>query len=345
MPLTGIDRPGYGALVNLNNQSWKVFYFRPQDTILLPVQGQTRLVILFAEIAALVVISLGNLATRVFTNPIQRVTRAAEEYSRGNFKAKSIVRSRDEIGSLAATLNDMSGKMDAILQDLDNRVNERTRSIKVSAEIGRQLSSVLKTDDLVKEVVNQIKAAFNYYHVQIYLMDSGRQNLVLVSGTGSVGQQMVSQGHSIPLGRGLVGRAAIRGAYVLISNTSMETNWLSNPLLPETRSELAVPLLFGEQVLGVLDVQQDQANGLDERDADTLQVIAGQVAIAIRNSRLLEELQQRADQQTQLTQIMDEITRTMNIEKALKVAVREVGRATGGPSISIRYKNRITGNN
>jgi nitrate/nitrite-specific signal transduction histidine kinase len=309
-----------------------------------PIQGQSELVILFAEIAALVVISLGNLSTRVFTIPIRRVTQAAEEYSRGNFSAKAVVRNQDEIGHLALTLNDLSGKMDALLKNLDNRVNERTRSIEISAEIGRQLSGLLKTQDLVSEVVNQIKIAFGYYHVQIYLMDPDRQNLVMVGGTGTAGQHMLAQGHQVPLGRGMVGRAALRGAYVLASDTSMETNWLSNPLLPETRSELAVPLLFGEQVLGVLDVQQDQANGLDERDADTLRLIGSQVAIALRNSRLLDEIQQRVSNQTQLTQIIDEIDHTRNLDRALKVAAREVGRVTGGSYTQVRYKNRVSEN-
>ncbi len=344
MPLTGAVRPGSGAIATLGNKVWKVFFFQPRDAIFKPIEGQTEYVILFAEIAALIVISLSNLATRVFTNPIQRVTRVAEEFSHGNFTARIDVNSSDEIGALSNTLNNLASRMDATLQNLEYRVQERTRSIEVSAEIGRKLSGLLNTRELVQEVVNQLKTAFNYYHVHIYLLDSSRQNLDLVGGTGSVSEIMLAQGYKIPLGRGLVGRAALRGSYVIVSDTSKEPGWLPNPLLPETRSELAVPILFGDQVQGVLDVQQDRADGFTERDIDTIQLISSQVAIALRNSRLLDSVNQRAKNQAQLTKIIDEINSTVDVERALKVAAREVGRATGGSNTVIRVKNRVAGN-
>lgn len=100
-------------------------------------------------------------------------------------------------------------------------------------------------------------------------------------GTGEAGQTMLEQKHKVTKGRGLVGRAATTGTPVLVPNTSKDENWLPNPLLPETASEVAVPIFSGTEVIGVLDVQNNIPGSLNERDVDVLQSIAYQVSIAL----------------------------------------------------------------
>ena len=141
-------------------------------------------------------------------------------------------------------------------------------------------------------------------------------------------------GHQIAKGHGLVGRAAETNAPVLVTDVSQSIGWLPNPLLPETKSEAAVPITALGQVLGVLDVQQDRVDGLSEEDVSLLQALANQVAISIRNARSYEESKKRADLEALVNTIGQKIQRTTSVEETLRTAVREIGLALGAKRVN-----------
>ena len=120
-------------------------------------------------------------------------------------------------------------------------------------------------------------------------------------------------------------------------------SWQSNPLLPETRAEVAIPIAIGENVLGVLDVQDDEVDGLGENDVDLLQSIANQVAVALQNARLYQHTQQQVAREALIANINQQIRETTDMEDALKVAVRELGRALGTET-SVRLVTKSNGN-
>jgi signal transduction histidine kinase/HAMP domain-containing protein len=309
------------AVTTLKTQPWFIVFVQPQAAFLAPVETQTRLTLLLALVTGLVVAIAAVGVSQALTSPIRHLTQVAEQVSAGQLSARAPVETADEIGRLAVTFNDMTGRLQQTLAGLEQRVAERTQALETSARVSRGLSTVLDRQALITEVVEQVRAAFNYYYVQIFLFDDARENLVLVGGSGAIGEAMLAKGHHITPGKGLVGRAAATRDAVLAPDVAQEPGWLSNPLLPNTRAEIAVPIAHGDRVLGVLDVQHGIAGGLGQLDADLLRSIADQVAIAVENLGLFEQTQKRAVEMETVAEVSIAASALLQAEKLLQSVV------------------------
>ena len=207
------------------------------------------------------------------------------------------------------------------------QVEDRTRALRLAADIGRSLTQILNPDDLFSTLVNTVQRNFNFYYVQLYLLDESGRNLVFQSGTGHNGQQLQPQAHTLFIQEGVIGRAAMTRMTVLIEDVSDSSKFTANPLLPETRSELAVPLLAGDTLLGVIDVQHHVAHALTENDANLLAIVAGQAGVALRNARQFQAAEARALAAARRTRIREIIQGTSDIESLLRITARELGEA------------------
>ena len=183
-------------------------------------------------------------------------------------------------------------KNNQLLESQNAQLETRARAINISAEVSRRLTAILDPNELAKEVVNQVQSAFNYYYAQVYLFDKAGERLELTAGTGEAGEAMLKRGHALEKGRGLVGRAAENNQSVLVADTLKDPDWLPNELLPNTKSEAAVPIAIDKDVVGVLDVQDDTTNGITPDGVALLESLAAQVAVAIRNAELYTRAEQ-----------------------------------------------------
>ncbi|MCA9960156.1 MAG: GAF domain-containing protein [Anaerolineales bacterium] len=282
-----------------------------------------------------VAIFLSFLAVRQIVRPIEGMAATAQAVSDGDLSQRVIVTSRDEIGTLGAAFNSMTDQLQELISSLEQRVESRTRALEASTEIGRRLATILNLHQLVSEVVDLIKTTFDYYHAHIYLLDEATRTLDMAGGTGEVGRRMLASGHKLRLDQGLVGRAATTKTPVLIPDVTQDPTWLPNPLLPDTLAETAVPIIYQDTVLGVLDVQHNITHGLSDEDVRLLQAIASQVAIAVRNARLYEQAQQQAEQQTTINEISQRIRKAIDVESVLQIAAHELGLALGARRASV----------
>ena len=202
----------------------------------------------------------------------------------------AIAKREDEVGQLTTNFQQMVAE----IQGREQRLERRAIRLETIVGLGERLSAILDFNQLLAEMVNQVKEQFDYYHAHVYIVDDEHQTLVMTAGAGEAGIKMKAKGHSIPLNAptSLVARAARSSEVVSIDNVREAPDWLPNPLLPDTYSELAVPIVLEGNVVGVLDVQENEVAGLNEGDAAMLRLLANQVAVAIRNARHFETVQQ-----------------------------------------------------
>ena len=190
-------------------------------------------------------------------------------------------------------------KLETLRTNLESRVDDRTRDLQrralqlqVAVEVGQTISAMRDLDQLLGRVTELISERFGFYHAGIFLLDDTGEFAVLRAANSPGGKQMLAKGYSLKVGEvGIVGYVTKRREPRIALDVGMDAIHFKNPFLPDTRSEMALPLSVGERILGALDVQSTMPAAFTEEDVAVLQVLANQVAIAIENVRLLEETQ------------------------------------------------------
>ncbi|MBT4310026.1 MAG: GAF domain-containing protein [Anaerolineae bacterium] len=260
-------------------------------TIITTQQNNQVLISLGILLSSLLLVGFGFsfIANRTL-RPIGDLSTTASAVAEGDFSQRAEVTSDDEIGALAQIFNGMTEQLQGLFGTLEERVANATQNLTLAAEVGRSVSQARDVDTLLKNAVELIQDRFDMYYTQAYLLDTAGRQLILRAGTGAVGQQLLNRRHSLPMDlSSLNGTAAVERRAVIVEDTETSLIHRPNPLLPETRSEVVVPLLVGDRVVGVLDMQSRKADVLSHETLPAFEALAGQIAVAIQNVELLSE--------------------------------------------------------
>jgi len=283
----------------MKSQPWVVTYSRPTSIFLADVQKQTRTNIILVIGASILITIIATLVARSLTNPIIALTKTANSISQGDLSARAEVNTTDEIGSLASAFNSMTDQLQSTLVGLEQRIDERTADLQKNtleletiADVAREIAIIRDMNTLLKVSVELIRERFKYYHVGIFLVDERGEYAILRAASSAAAEQLLAKNYKLKVGQtGLIGNVTRTGQAYIALDIDTDAVYFDNPLLPETRSEIVLPLRSHNITIGALDIQANTPTAFDEKDVQTFQILADQLAAAIENAQLAQQIE------------------------------------------------------
>ncbi len=300
------------------NIDWLVIHAQPVQNIYNLINGPLAVQVIISLVATILATAAAFFIARTIVNPLRQLATAAQAIGAGQ---KNVVvpdvTAEDEIGDLSRAFNTMSQELGAIYDSLEERIAARTADLEASAEISGAANQVREVGDLLSLATNLIRDRFDFYYVQVYLVQGDQA--VLREGTGYVGRRLLNRGHRLPLNeRSLVSTTISTGKPQIVQDTKNDPNFRPNELLPDTRAEITIPLRTKTDIVGVLDIQHNQPNAFDESAQRLFQTMADQLAVTFENVNLFESTQRRAVQLQTVAEVSAAAASNLDAETLLR---------------------------
>ena len=292
------------------NTTWRLVITDSQNTLF---GGFTLSMILVIGVTLMVIIMAIYAMNRLISpvlEPLMEVNQQAQEITSG----RPITASRDSslsqmsggISPISSALTTLSERIQQLTDEMTQQTTRYNRDMQIITNIGRETATLYDIDTLMQRSIELICNELGFYHAQVFLVDDARVNAVLVQSRGEAGQQLLNQEHKLAIGSdSVIGNVASKGVPVIVNDTMRGDDIHGfNPLLPDTRAEMALPLLIGEEVIGALDIQSTETDVFHEEDLPTFQLVADQLAVAINNAQLRRQTDQRIEQINRLNRQM-----------------------------------------
>ena len=296
--------PELGIIYPLTQMPWKIVYIIENYDDAAVQRTQGNLTILISTIVACLTGFIALASAQVLNRPISQLMKTAESISSGDLDARAPSNSSDEFGMLGNAFNMMTSQMRSFIIELEDRVRTRTseiesqnkvlanraRQLQTVSDVARQIVSVQEMEPLLNSVSQMIGQRFGFYHVGIFLLDENHEFAVLRASNSEGGHKMLERHHMLPVGRlGIVGYVTSTGNPRIATDVGDDATFFNNPDLPLTRSEMALPLKVGQEIIGALDIQSIDPDAFHKDDIELFNTLADQVAIAIYNNSLYTE--------------------------------------------------------
>lgn len=299
------------SVATMNTRPWVIAYSQPTSIFLGDVQAQTQTNAILVIFASIIVAIIATVVARALTNPILALTTVANSISQGDLGARANINSSDEIGLLSSAFNSMADQLQSILVGLEQRIYERTEELEKNkleletiADVAREIAVIRDMDTLLNVAANLIRERLNYYHAGIFLVDERGEYAILRGASSIAADQMLSRNYKLKVGKtGLVGNVTNTGQAYIALDVGHDAVHFENPFLPDTRSEIALPLRSRSITIGALDIQANVPNAFNEQDIQTLQILADQLAAAIENAQLVQQVEGTLNELTKANKV------------------------------------------
>jgi GAF domain-containing protein len=219
----------------------------------------------------------------------------------------------EQVWNINRRLEELTGHLEQRVEERTSQLEAANRQVTVRAaqlqaitQLSEAIAELQDLNQIFPETTRLISEYFGFYHVGIFLLDSGREYAILQAANSEGGKRMLARNHRLALGTGVVGYAALTGMPRIALDVGTDAVYFNNPDLPETRSEVALPMKSRRETIGILDVQSTEAEAFSSEDLQILTTLANQVAIAIENARLLTEARAAL---VQVQEVYEEFTR------------------------------------
>lgn len=200
-------------------------------------------------------------------------------------------------------------------QRLLSETQQRALELQAASEIARDTTSTLALEELLHRIVTLLKDRFGFSHSAIYLLDASGNYAQIQEATGRAGLEMKQKQHRVAVGsKSVIGSCIANGTPIVVNETTQNPLYYANPLLPETRSELCLPLKIGEKVIGALDLHANQSDAFSESELTVFQILTDQISVAIDNARAYQLSQQAVEEMRELDRVKSQFLANMSHE-------------------------------
>ena len=285
----------------------------PENLVFSPLTSLLPFVILVFIVSLVAGILLSLLGTRSIVGPITQLTERAQSFAKGDWSVRAKINRNDEIGLLGDSFNRMVEQISNLYRSLEIKVEERTRQLRTASEVGQLATSASNREEIIQRAVRLIIDRFGYSFASYFALDDAGTALMLQEFSSLSGESIVTRGFRLPLSsETLIGWVASNNHAQVIANTGIEATFSDEILLPNTKSDIALPVSIGNQVFGVLEVQSEQVNGFETDIVAVLQTLCNQIANGLQNLRLLEATQVNLEETSLLYRTSRQLSLTQN---------------------------------
>lgn len=279
------------------------------------LQASNNSVLLASVLVILFVVFLTLIITRNFSNtltsPFKTLTETAKRLAEGDLNVRANITEKNEFNTLAETMNSMASKLQESIGSLETRVTERTseleeKSLELAvansqiqrrsaqfealAQVAQSITLIRDLQELLPIIATVVAEKYGFYHVGVFLNDEANEYAILTATNSEGGKKMLERKHRLKVGeQGIVGSVTGTGIPRIALDVGADAIFFNNPDLPETHSEMALPLQAGDKVIGALDVQSTESGAFTDEDVQTLSLLADQVSLAIENAQLFAD--------------------------------------------------------